>query len=74
MRHSGEISATLEVYHAGTDSESDEYMFSSVVIIPAGEITGTATFSSIEDELVEANEDVTFRILDVHHGYFTEQP
>ena len=65
LRHSGEISATLEVYDAGTDSESGEYMFSSVVIIPAGEITGTATFSSIEDELVESNEDVTLRILDV---------
>ena len=60
--HSDNVVVTLEVFDADTDSLAGEYMFSSMVTIPAGQITGVSRFISVEDTDVEPDERVTLQI------------
>ena len=62
LQHSDDVVVTLEVYGHGTDSLAGEFMFSSTVTIPAGQITGSAGFISVEDTDVESDERVTLLI------------
>ena len=59
--HSDDVVVTLDVYGHGTDSLTG-YTFSSMVTIPAGQITGVSRFISVDDTDVESDERVTLQI------------
>ena len=62
LKHSDNVEVTLEVYGHGTDSLAGEYMFSRMVTILAGQITGVSRFISVDDTDVESDERVTLQI------------
>ena len=62
LTHSDNVVVTLEVFNAGRSLDLNEFMFSSTVTIPAGQITGVSRFISVDDTDVELDERVTLRI------------
>ena len=62
LAHSDNVVVTLEVFNAGRSLDLNEFMFSSTVTIPAGQITGVSRFISVDDTDVESDERVTLRI------------
>ena len=69
LSHSQDIEVTLEVVNTiATTLSTDEYLLdgerrlSTMVNIPANEITGTVLFQSVEDNADEPDEHITLRI------------
>ena len=50
---------------AGTAKPAVDFTMQSTITIPAGQLTGTATLTAIQDELVENDETITIDVLSV---------
>ena len=75
LSHSHDVVVTLEVVNSlATTLSADEYLldgehkFSTMVNIPANEITGMVLFKSVEDNADEPDEYITLRIAAVNEG------
>ena len=75
LSHSHDVVVTLEVVNSlATTLSADEYLldgehkFSTMVNIPANEITGKVLFESVEDNADEPDEYITLRIAAVNEG------